>query len=243
MQNLTDHKGFTLIELVIVIVVLAIIGMIATREMIYSIEDARYQQTMTELDQLALAVTGNAELHDRGVRTDFGYVGDVGALPPDLAALAVNPGYSTWDGPYIDVGDNPTAHLTDAWGSAYVYTGTTIRSVGSGNVYEKVIAASSTSLVDNAVSGFVTDADRAAPGVVYRDSITVTLVYPDGSGGVAAPTIPPASDGSFSFSGIPVGTHTLRIAYVPAADTTTMTLTVLPGRTTRIDAALAADLW
>ncbi|RKX27924.1 MAG: hypothetical protein DRP47_05720, partial [Candidatus Zixiibacteriota bacterium] len=129
-----QKSGFTLVELVMMIVIVGILATIATRKMSDTVEDARYQQTKKELDHLAYAIVGNPELYSKGARSDFGYVGDVGALPPNLNALVTNPGsYSTWNGPYIDSGSSGTDHLTDAWGTAYTFTDTLVRSSGSGS--------------------------------------------------------------------------------------------------------------
>lgn len=255
MKKLLTMSGFTLTELVIVIVIIGIIGTVALREMLASIDDARFEQTRSELDQLAFAIVGNPALHTSGARSDFGYVGDVGALPPDLNALVANPGgFSTWDGPYIIAGagpgDNPSlgSHLSDAWNVAYTYpvvtgSGVAIRSSGSAVDIDRVIAPAASDLLSNTVSGFITDANRQPPGPVYRDSVAVLLTYPDGAGSMTTAGVMPSADGSFGFSGIPVGNHTLRIVYVPSADTTAYSVCVTPGSEVKLDVAAPMDLW
>ena len=244
MKRLIDRQGFTLIELVIVILILGVLATVATREMLRTIEDARFSQTEKEMEQLALAITGNPAIYSDGTRTDFGFVGDVGALPPDLNALVTNSGgWATWDGPYIDAGPDPSGHLTDAWGVAYAFTGSLIRSTGSGQTLEKIVVEDPSAFTANTVAGFLTDADRRSPASPYNDSVRIQLLRPDGAGGIAANTTTPSTDGTFSFVGIPIGNHTLRTICLPDADTTTFNVTVLPGRTTRLDISLPADLW
>lgn len=239
MSTMRNISGFTLVELVIVIVILGIIGTIATRQMIGSIDDARYEQTKQELDHLAYAIAGNPAAYAGGARTDFGYVGDIGALPPTLTALAQNPGYSTWDGPYVDA----NGYLTDAWNVAYAYSGINIQSTGSGSAIDKKVAATASELLANSVMGFVTDANRQPPGTIYRDSITVLLAYPDGSGGATAAAITPSADGGFTFNNVPIGNHQLRVVYLPQADTMMYPVCVPPATTVKLDIAFPADLW
>lgn len=234
-----SHRGFTLVELVIVIVIIGIIGTVATREMLGSIDDAKVEQTRRELEHLAYAIGGNPNVYTHGARSDFGYVGDIGALPPTLSALTTNPGYATWDGPYID----PNGALTDAWGVAYTYTGTTIRSTGSGSAIERVVISGASALLANTVSGYVTDAERRPPGTVFRDSVVVAIRYPNGSGGMATASALPQADGSFSFSGVPVGNHHLLVIYLPEADTVTYPVNVAPGSRAKLDLMMPADLW
>jgi type II secretory pathway pseudopilin PulG len=225
-----------------VIIIIGILAGIAVIKMTSQLETARYEATMTEMEQLARAIVGNHAISSRGARADFGYVGDNGSLPPNLDALAVNPGLATWDGPYISSATG-SEYRNDAWGVAYIYTDTLLRSIGSGTAIEKVFALSTADLLDNTVSGFCADADYDLPGAAYRDSLRFILTYPDGTGGMTEAVASPRVDGSFAYTGIPVGNHALRVIYIPDSDTAAYTLSVLPGRTSRIDITFPADLW
>lgn len=243
-RRIKQNDGFTMIELVIVIIILGIIGAMATRKMTGSIDNARYEQTKTELDQLAKAIAGNPALHAKGARTDFGYVGDVGSLPPDLDALVSNPGgYTTWNGPYIETGLTGDEYKRDGWSSLYVYTDTLLRSTGSGSNIDKTFAPTTSGLLSNSIEGFVLDASGQMPGPVYKDSMTIQAIYPNGSGGMALASVNPTSDGSFFFGGIPVGNHTLRVIYVPDSDTIIYPVCVLPSRASHLQITFPADLW
>lgn len=236
----SSSGGFTLVELVIVIVIIGVLTTVAVRQMGRSLEDARHEHTLEELDQLAKAIRGNPELFTGGLRPDFGFVGDIGALPPDLAALVSNTGgWMTWQGPYIEAGGG----LIDAWGVAYSYRGTVITSTGSGDVIDRHFAASPEELLANAVEGYIVDADLEAPGPVFDDSLTLTLSHPDGAGGTALKTLHPRPDGSFRFTGVPIGNHVLRATCPPDTDSTELTVSVMPGRTARVEFILPTDLW
>ncbi|MFH1686930.1 MAG: prepilin-type N-terminal cleavage/methylation domain-containing protein [bacterium] len=237
-------RGFTLIEVVMVIVITGILATIAVRQMSGTIQSARYEQTLRELNALAFAIAGNPDLHVGGVRTDYGYVGDVGALPPNLEALRSNPsGLATWAGPYMGTGVNADDFKTDGWGVVYSYTDTLIRSIGSGSNLDKIFARTSAALLSNQVTGFVRDARQSSPGSGYADSLLVRLTYPDGSGNLASAAVNPAPDGSFAFTGIPIGVHDLQIVFIPENDTISMSVGVDPGSVVRVDVAFPAALF
>jgi type II secretory pathway pseudopilin PulG len=227
-----------------VIIIIGIVASIATSRLGETIQTARYEHTMKELDQLAYAIGGNPGLTTDGRRTDFGYVGDVGALPPTLDALVSNPGgLATWNGPYIETGASNADFKTDAWNSLYTYAAVTIRSSGSGTNIDKLIVADAAWLTANTLEGFIVDADYTAPGAVFCDSLLLRLTYPNGTGGMATASSTPGADGGFSFSGLPIGTHTLQLIFQPDTDTTLYEVTIEPGRTSRVSLSLAADMW
>lgn len=243
-MKIRDTYGFTLIELAIVIVLIGVIAAVATQKLSSSVETARYEQTKQEMDQLAYAIAGNPAVYAQGTRTDFGYVGDVGALPDSLGALVVNPGgYSTWDGPYMGSGLDNDDFKKDGWSVEYEYQDTVIRSVGSGSDIEKVFANSTASLIANTVNGYVVDANHDVPGALAYTDMTLRLTYPDGTGGSTASAINPDANGGFAFTGIPIGCHVLDVIYTPEDDTVTYNVTVEPGKEVKLCITFPADLW
>jgi prepilin-type N-terminal cleavage/methylation domain-containing protein len=251
-------QGFTLVEVVMVIVIAGILATVAFQAGTNIYDTARTEETRQELDLLAFAITGNPELNSNGVRTDFGYVGDVGTLPADLDALMQNPGgYTTWNGPYTQnrFSQITDDYKTDAWGKAYEYDGLTIVSKGeitggsgcggpttTGDIVRR-ICSSTDELLVNRVSGTVLDHSGTPPGDDYRDSVRVVLTVPDGSGGIVNRVTGVTPGGYFKFDSIPIGNHNLDIIYLPYDDTLNRFVSVTPKSTSYSEYFLHTSLW
>lgn len=249
--RLSGESGYSLMELIVVIVILGIISSIAMSSLRSGTEIARVEETKRELDQLAKAIAGDQNLLSGGNRTDYGYVGDVGSMPSNLNALVQNPGgWITWDGPYIlDAfyavsGGAESEFKYDAWGKAYTYSGgNTIVSTGSGTNITRSISTSTTDLLSNRVAVTVTDFDNSPPGTDFADSVLFLISYPNGSGGMSTGSINPTPDGFGEFSSIPIGQHQLRVVYISTHDTLTRVVHVNPGKDVYVTVSLYSDLW
>jgi len=223
---------------------MGILSSVAVQKWSGAVEQSRFDATRRELRDLADAMAGNPELTAHGVRTDFGYVGDVGALPPNLDALVTNPGgYATWDGPYIQnnfAGDS-TDFKEDAWGVAYAYGGTTITSNGSGTPFTETVTSAAAHLTSNSLLGSVTDGLDNSPGNSAL-SVRISITYPDGAGSYTMATTHPNTGGSYGFSGcLPVGNHAVTAIY--QTDTLVRYLSVLPNSTAYVNFRMPGDLW
>jgi len=131
-----SSSGFTLVELVIILVVLGVLASVAIPRIGAMIGTSKANTTKDEMRRLRIALVGSAGDDIRG------YENDVGSLPPDLTGLVAKPGgvsewdrftQTGWNGPYISADDDK--YLQDAWGTNYIYSqgSRTIKSVGSGD--------------------------------------------------------------------------------------------------------------
>jgi type II secretory pathway pseudopilin PulG len=246
-SNYSASCGFTLIELALIIVIIGIVATVAMRSMQPAVDQSRIDTTMEEMETLARAIVGNKDLVSEGIRSDFGYVGDVGAPPPNLDALVANPGgYGTWDGPYVlnDFVENPDDFKRDAWGNEYVYSGgVVITSSGNGSPLTKQFAGSVDDLIANTVRGNVYDG-LGAPPADSASSVDIIIYYPDGIGGLGSSSVNPSPSGQFSFSNmIPAGNHLIRAIYTSANDTTSEYITVLPGSDVLCELRFSKSYW
>jgi len=239
-------SGITLIEVILVIIIAGILVAVALRSAVTVSDTAKVEETKKELDDLAFAIVGNPELQNNGVRSDFGYVGDVGSMPPNLDALHSNPGsYSTWNGPYIEsrFSQDSDDFKKDAWGVLYQYSaGVTITSTGGPGIVRK-LANSTADLLLNQVSGVVYDIDGTPPGSTYNDSVVLRLTIPNGTGGMLTKTSNPDAGGYFSFDSIPIGNHDIEVVYLPDNDTLKRFVSVLPNSSLYSEYYLAANVW
>ncbi len=246
LRRTSGSDGFTLIEVILVIIITGILVTVALRSGGVIYDSARTEETKQELQALAIAMVGNPELQNNGVRSDFGYVGDVGAMPPNLDALNSNPGsYSTWKGPYIDnrFTQKTDDYKKDAWDANYSYSGVNITSTGSGSDIVRTLGNSVGDFTINQVRGVVFDRDGTPPGSTYRDSLAVRMTIPNGSGGTVTKSAAVDIGGYFAFDSIPIGNHDIEVIYLPDDDTLRRFVSVLPASSPYGEYSLANNVW
>jgi len=245
-HRLIEFQGFTLVELVLVILVIGIIGSVALRTVQPALEQAREDATFREMLAIEYAIIGNPGLVSNGVRSDYGYVGDIGALPPSLDALVSNPGYATWSGPYImnNFAENTEDYKKDSWGDDYTYPGgVTISSNGGGSPITRQIAGNAAEVMSNTVNGNIYDGLGNAPGD-SASRVTITIEYPDGSGSVTSSSVNPDAAGFFEFAGIvPIGNQLVTAVYSVTGDSTAVYASVVPRSTVYCEMKFPGGYW
>ncbi|MEJ8569033.1 type II secretion system major pseudopilin GspG [Elongatibacter sediminis] len=95
-------RGFTLVELLLVLVILALIGGLVLPGIIGKAESAKIKAASSQVSRLSMAVES--------------YYLDTGTTPENLEHLVDDPGEDGWNGPYVK-----ESSLKDPWGREYEY--------------------------------------------------------------------------------------------------------------------------
>lgn len=103
MINARNGQGFSLIELLVVLVILGLIAGLVVPNILQRGEDAKVRAADAEVQRLSMAV-------------DEFYL-DNGRVPRELEELVEEPGNaSNWNGPYVN-----QSNLVDPWDNPYEY--------------------------------------------------------------------------------------------------------------------------
>lgn len=117
-----SRNGFTLIEIIVVMAIMSILAGVLTPMVYRTWDDSKSALTRERMATLKIAIAGDPTLYQQGIRSNYGFVGDVGALPETFDDLTTDSGVWTgWNGPYLGGFDAVTFKL-DAWGREIIYT-------------------------------------------------------------------------------------------------------------------------
>ncbi|HHT9119032.1 MAG TPA: hypothetical protein ACFYD3_00615 [Candidatus Hypogeohydataceae bacterium YC41] len=229
------QRGFTLID---VIIILAVTGILASGMVTFvfqAVNKEREDKTIEHLNRLKVVVTGKPLSMRHGEQTSFGYFGDMGGLPSQLADLYVSgtqPIYTFfpslkagagWNGPYLDpeIVEYITNLDKDCFGRDLQYSTTPFVDATVGETVEGMIISLGkdgkpgtgddlsveffTNELYSSVSGFIKDIDGKGIG-----SVTVTINYPS-NGTLTSFIAITDADGFYSFNRVPSGNHSLSL--------------------------------
>jgi len=105
----SNQKGFTLIELMVVITILALLAGIVAPRVIGRLKQAKPQKATMDIKQISLALDMYAADNGQYPTTEQG-------LQALIAQPTTQPEPLNWSGPYVDPTD-----FKDPWGGTYTY--------------------------------------------------------------------------------------------------------------------------
>ena len=127
-QKWRSEVGFTLIELVIIIIILGIVAAVAIPKFGTLTEEAKANATREEIRRIKTAIIGDPQVTAGGQYISRGFEGDIGYPPTSLLDLVRKPdsipSYDNftrlgWNGPYLD--STEMNFLYDSWDNLYSY--------------------------------------------------------------------------------------------------------------------------
>lgn len=232
-------SGFTLIEVVIVLSIIAVLAGAITPLVFQAIYARREQATREELKTIKKAIIGEAKKIAHGEEFTFGFAGDVGNVPTTLDRLktiGTLPAFSFdttknmgagWNGPYMM--EQFGGDFEDPYGTEYIYSTTVYTNTDLGvEVKAKITSAGpdsipgtsddlSIEILEPEVRAYIIGLvkDRAGLGISFVD---VTIYYPS-NGSLTTSSTQTDSDGVYQFSDIPLGDRAVivkpKILYEP----------------------------
>ena len=232
--------GFTLIGVIALLAVLSILAAVAIPMALRIFQVTAEDTTGNEMQKLRKALLGDPEKLLGAVRSDFGFLDDVGCLPTTalggLDRLLTQGAYGAWSfnaaahvgagwkGPYVAgaaIGQEAEEFQKDQWGNAYRYTPAagacpltaTFTSSGANGIFDGAPPAGGDD-IDFSIAAVDTSATVSGLITDWKGDpvpgATVTVNYPV-NGTLATASGTTNSAGAYSISGIPFGNRSVSI--------------------------------
>ena len=243
-----DHSGFTLIEILMVLMLIAIMSTLGIELIADSTNEAKFEETLSRMRQVQNAMIGDPNIREAGIRTSFGFLGDIGAIPTaaqGIAALTAQPAPALpvyainatvrfgfgWNGPYLSQSSTGLDYTQDGWGRTYTYSPAanppTFVSLGADGAVggtgfnQDITFTLSNELRTTTVNGFI--CDNAGP--FTGANAQVEMNYPNGAAVLtqSLATLTAVDKGKFSFASVPLGVRSIT-AYIPSKAGATTTV-------------------
>lgn len=233
----SDKKkwGFTLTEIIIVLAIIGLLGAIITPLAIQTLNNKRAVVTIGKLKEFKKAVIGDPRIIANEVRTNFGYIGDMGSLPstldnlyikgtqPDFTLDSAKKTGAGWSGPYIDPSllENLASLKKDGYGNDFTYSTTeftdpTVGATVSANIVSNGQNRSPGGGDDISINIYKGEAFSTVIGYVTDEggfripSVPVKINYPSAGSLTQALTITDSS-GLYTFNNIPYGNRSISV--------------------------------
>lgn len=114
-KRYASNKGFSLVELTVVLLIITLLASVAVRETSELAFQTRYEQTRERLDMIKQAILGNPRQIINGQQAVSGFVADMGRLPVSLRELTQRSG--DCDNDLGDVNQTECAAVAGTWDS------------------------------------------------------------------------------------------------------------------------------
>lgn len=238
-------RGFTIIEIVIVLGVIGILVALLAPSAFQSIQASRQDDTSDQLEQIFLAIVGEPS------QGNYGYLGDMGRIPASLDELVTQGSQTAWHtadgvtehkgtvgtgwrGPYVTSGEATTDLFKDSWGQALSYTnsGGNAGQIVSGGPDGQISTAGDNITYPVQVPVLTTGTIIVTVIVnEFPQPVGITVrVYSTSStgeqGAAVVQTTPNPSDGKpFRFT-VPHGTSVIETVHTAGSTTVTRTTTI-----------------
>jgi len=230
-RQLASSSGFTLIEVIIVIAILAIVAGAMAPMAVRTIDSSRQESTLKRQQKVYEAIFGDPSAHCTGFLNDMGRI--PGGNLTELVVRGTLPSYAMqscgvgmgWRGPYLLEAVDVQGRPLDGWGTPMVFANGQIRSAGpdrsmsagADNVYYPAVPITANNIYGRiALEALVLDTSAAQPIYVPAGGQATLCYARDGAMQTVTAT---SAMGVYSFpsSGLnlPQGVHAIQLTGDP----------------------------